>query len=93
LEKYSSGCAPQTPVSTELSLNGSASKVAAGIIHQTAREKLTFIYDHELLVFLFDEIKSNKNFRWAVVAPAFNPSIWEAEAGGFLSSRPAWSTK
>jgi hypothetical protein len=28
-----------------------------------------------------------------VVAKAFNPSTWEAEAGGFLSSRPAWSTK
>jgi hypothetical protein len=25
-----------------------------------------------------------------VVALAFNPSILEAEAGGFLSSRPAW---
>jgi hypothetical protein len=24
---------------------------------------------------------------------AFHPSTWEAEAGGFLSSRPAWSTK
>jgi hypothetical protein len=24
---------------------------------------------------------------------AFNPSTWEAEAGRFLSSRPAWSTK
>ena len=24
---------------------------------------------------------------------AFNPSTWEAEAGGFLGSRPAWSTK
>jgi hypothetical protein len=31
--------------------------------------------------------------RWAVVAHAFNPSTWEAEAGGFLSSRPAWSTE
>jgi major histocompatibility complex class I len=29
----------------------------------------------------------------AVVAYTFNPSTWEAEAGGFLSSRPAWSTK
>jgi hypothetical protein len=29
----------------------------------------------------------------AVAAHAFNPSTWEAEAGGFLSSRPAWSTK
>jgi hypothetical protein len=28
-----------------------------------------------------------------VVALAFNPSTQEAEAGGFLSSRPAWSTK
>ena len=28
-----------------------------------------------------------------VVANAFNPSTLEAEAGGFLSSRPAWSTK
>jgi hypothetical protein len=30
---------------------------------------------------------------WAVVVHAFNPSIWKAEAGGFLSSRPAWSTE
>jgi hypothetical protein len=29
----------------------------------------------------------------AVVVHAFNPSTWEAEAGGFLSLRPAWSTK
>jgi hypothetical protein len=29
----------------------------------------------------------------AVVAQAFNPSTWEAEAGRFLSSRPAWFTK
>jgi hypothetical protein len=28
-----------------------------------------------------------------VVAHAFNLSTPEAEAGGFLSSRPAWSTK
>jgi hypothetical protein len=28
-----------------------------------------------------------------VVAHAFDPSTREAEAGRFLSSRPAWSTK
>jgi hypothetical protein len=28
-----------------------------------------------------------------VVAHAFNPSTREAEAGGSLSSRPAWSTE
>ena len=27
-----------------------------------------------------------------MVAHIFNPSTWEAEAGRFLSSRPAWST-
>ena len=36
---------------------------------------------------------NNKNFSRAVVAHAFNPSTWEAEAGGFLSPRPAWSTE
>ena len=35
--------------------------------------------------------KKEQNKSWAVVAHAFNPSTWEA--GGFLSSRPAWSTK
>jgi hypothetical protein len=30
---------------------------------------------------------------WAVMAHALNPSTWEAEAGGFLSLRPAWSTE
>jgi major histocompatibility complex class I len=29
----------------------------------------------------------------AVVAHTFNPSTREAEAGRFLSSRPAWSTQ
>jgi hypothetical protein len=28
-----------------------------------------------------------------MVAHAFNPSTWEAEAGRFLSLRPAWSTE
>jgi hypothetical protein len=28
-----------------------------------------------------------------VVVHAFNPSTWEAEAGRFLSSKPAWSTE
>jgi hypothetical protein len=36
-----------------------------------------------------------KNSAWmpGVVVHEFNPSTREAEAGGFLSSRPSWSTK
>jgi hypothetical protein len=34
-----------------------------------------------------------KQQRQAVVAHAFNPSTWEADAGRFLSLRPAWSTE
>jgi hypothetical protein len=35
----------------------------------------------------------NKSLKPGVVAHAFNPSTWEAEAGEFLSSSPAWSTE
>jgi hypothetical protein len=34
-----------------------------------------------------------KKSKPGMVAHAFNPSTQEAEAGGFLSSRPAWSTE
>jgi hypothetical protein len=52
--------------------------------------------------FLKEEVKKDSKMAqwlktlavsWAVVAHAFNPSTWEAEAGRFLSSRPAWSTE
>jgi hypothetical protein len=35
----------------------------------------------------------NLSQKQGVVVHAFNPSTQEAEAGGFLSLRPAWSTK
>ena len=38
-------------------------------------------------------ITSTKETRSGVVVHAFNPSTREAEAGGFLSSRPVWSTE
>jgi hypothetical protein len=38
--------------------------------------------------------KENKtNNKPGMVVHAFNPSTWEAEAGRFLSLRPAWSTE
>jgi hypothetical protein len=48
------------------------------IIHKTKNEKITH---------------SKMGLKLGVVAHAFSPSTREAEAGGFLSSRPAWSTK
>jgi hypothetical protein len=39
------------------------------------------------------ELLSKKIKSREVVAQAFNPSTWEAEANGFLSSRPAWSAE
>jgi hypothetical protein len=47
------------------------------------------------LSYLIPSFKKEKKkvMKLGVVAHAFNPSTWEAEAGGFLSSRPAWSTK
>uniref|UniRef100_A0A8C6IAT7 Uncharacterized protein n=1 Tax=Mus spicilegus TaxID=10103 RepID=A0A8C6IAT7_MUSSI len=43
--------------------------------------------------FCMASILSESRYKSDVVAHAFNPSTREAEAGGFLSSRPAWSTK
>jgi hypothetical protein len=40
-----------------------------------------------------ESLRERGGSRAGVVAHAFNPSTWEAEAGGFLSSRTAWSTK
>jgi major histocompatibility complex class I len=40
-----------------------------------------------------NKIYVKKILKRAVVAHAFNPSTWEAEAGRFLSLRPAWSTE
>jgi hypothetical protein len=40
-----------------------------------------------------DAEKKEVIFQPGVVVHAFNPSTWEAEAGEFLSSRPAWSTE
>jgi major histocompatibility complex class I len=39
------------------------------------------------------DVFDNSGVKPGVVAYAFNPSTGEAEAGGFLSSRPARSTE
>jgi hypothetical protein len=48
--------------------------------------------EYNYLTIVQNNAKKEK-YRRAVVPHAFNPSTWEAEAGGLLSSRPAWSTK
>jgi hypothetical protein len=52
---------------------------------------------YDTLSHTYYKTKQNKNKKQkncqAVVANTFNPSAQEAEAGGFLSWRPAWSTE
>jgi hypothetical protein len=52
--------------------------------------QLVFVF---ALVFSFNYSCKRILLLPGVVAHAFNPSTLEAEAGGFLSSRLAWSTK
>ena len=42
---------------------------------------------------LSTKLSIKNSYRLVVVAHTFNPSTREAEAGGSLSSRPAWSTE
>jgi hypothetical protein len=60
--------------------------VTAAICHCTGQKKLSRGWGD-------GSVDKSMGGSRAVVAYAFNPSTWEAEAGGFLSSRPAWSTK
>jgi hypothetical protein len=57
---------------------------------------LSSLLIYHILGFLFSDKSSCglENRAWlGVVAQAFNPSTWETEAVGSLSSRPASSTK
>ena len=48
---------------------------------------------HDMHSLLSGNNTFKNNLSWAVVTHAFNLSTWEAEAGRFLSLRPAWSTE
>jgi hypothetical protein len=53
-----------------------------------------FIHKTFIIVFInIYDLPLKRGVRPGVVVHAFNPSTREAEAGGFLSSRPAWSTE
>lgn len=43
-------------------------------------------------IFAMKQSLRSKLVSWVVVAQTFNPSTQEADIGGSLSSRPAWST-
>ena len=50
---------------------------------------------HVCIIVFWSQRQEDQEFKGqpGVVAHAFNPSTREAEAGGFLSSRSAWSTE
>ena len=75
---------PHTHIRVENSV-GVPSQVHVKILEKYNDQSSSFAYKQVFIL--------KAPFRWAVVVHAFNPSTWEAEAGGFLSSRPAWSTK
>jgi hypothetical protein len=51
------------------------------------------IFHNTTMIQLTNLMKLKKEGQPPVVAHAFNPSTWEAEAGRFLSLKPAWSTE
>jgi hypothetical protein len=58
------------------------------------RQRLVCFCDIEAsMVYTMRQCFKKKQAKPGVVVHAFNPSTWEAEAGEFLSSRPAWSTE
>jgi hypothetical protein len=56
---------------------------------------LCFVHYLKQLILKQDRKMNEKEWKTqpGMVAHAFNPSTWEVEAGGFLSSRPVWSTE
>jgi hypothetical protein len=45
------------------------------------------------IIILIEHLTDKKGKSQAVVVHAFDPSTWEAETGGFLSSKLVWSTE
>jgi hypothetical protein len=68
--------------------------------HVMLRHECSLSLSFSLSFFFFETCSQNTHIKLlkiirlsqAVVAQAFNPSTWEAEVGGFLSLRLAWST-
>jgi hypothetical protein len=63
------------------------------LVDGTEPQKRLYFFSLNFLYFLREKFFIKELPHRAVVAHAISPSTWEAEAGGFLSSRPAWFTK
>ena len=57
--------------------------------HKTAISNMSCLHRWDFLGVVFKKARSGQ----MVVTHTFNPSTWEAKAGGSLSLRPAWSAE
>jgi hypothetical protein len=65
-----------------------------GAIFEDFRKNIHLFFSLTYLFLLIIKQKQKqKHLGQGMVAHTFNPSTWEAEAGRFLSLRPAWSTE
>jgi hypothetical protein len=75
-----------------------SSRLISGMLsvyrYRNTHTYIPFMYIYTYVYLIFFQLNHLKiGHKPGVVAHAFNPSTREAETGGFLSSRPAWSTE
>ena len=71
----------------------STEKFIQKILYIYTMQYYSAIKNNDFMKFLGKWMELENIILLGVVMNAFNPSTPEAEAGRFLSSRPAWSTK
>jgi hypothetical protein len=65
----------------------------SNILIQTFPMRNSCVVHHQSKIQLINISTLKRSLSQVVVVHIFNPSIWEAETDGFLSSSPAYSTE